>query len=266
VLFALGLGVDAGDLRAILRHRGLVARGVLSVLLVVPVASVLAVRMFGLPRGAEIGIVLMAIAPGAPVALRRSIGAGGHRAFAPVLQILVAALAIVSMPVSVAVLDIVYAGNASVPPAAIAGQVLRAQLLPLALGMLTRHLAPGPADRLARVFTRLGSIMLAVVVLVTLVTIGPMAVAAGPRLAGAMVFVTALALTLGHALGGPNPDTRTAVAICSAARNPGLALLVATLNRGTPEMVQTILAQIIVTALTLVPYVVWRRRTKAGSA
>jgi hypothetical protein len=56
------------------------------------------------------------------------------------------------------------------------------------------------------------------------------------------------------------------VAICSAARNPGLALLVATLNRGTPEMVQTILAQIIVTALTLVPYVVWRRRTKAGSA
>jgi hypothetical protein len=48
---------------------------------------------------AQLGIVWMAIALGAPVPLRRSLGAGGHRTFAPALQILVALLEAVSMPV-----------------------------------------------------------------------------------------------------------------------------------------------------------------------
>lgn len=67
-------------------------------------------------------------------------------------------------------------------------------------------------------------------------------------------------MTVGHLLGGPDPATRTAVAISSAARNPGLALLVATLNAAPPEVTATILAYLIVSALTLIPYVAWRRR------
>ena len=63
-----------------------------------------------------IGIVLMAISPGAPIALRKSLAAGGHRAFAPALQILVAMLAVVSIPLSIAALDVVYAGDASIAP------------------------------------------------------------------------------------------------------------------------------------------------------
>ena len=50
-------------------------------------------RALDLPRAVEIGIMLMAISPGAPVALRRSLDAGGHRSFAPALQIAVAILA-----------------------------------------------------------------------------------------------------------------------------------------------------------------------------
>ena len=58
----------------------------------------------------------MAISPGAPVALRRSLGAGGHRSFAPALQIAVALLAVVSMPLSIAALDEYYGGQATVDP------------------------------------------------------------------------------------------------------------------------------------------------------
>ena len=43
-----------------------------------------------------------------------------------------------------------------------------------------------------------------------------------------------VALAMGHALGGPEPGTRTAIAIWSALRNPGLALLVAALNGARP--------------------------------
>ena len=52
---------------------------------------------------------------------------------------------------------------------------------------------------------------------------------------------------------------RTATAISSAARNPGLALLVATLNAAPPAIQATVLAYLVIAALTLVPYVFWRR-------
>ena len=71
-----------------MRDRALLGRGVISVLVLVPVAGVVVGRVLDLPREAEVGIALMAASPGAPIALRRSIGAGGHQSFAAVLQAL----------------------------------------------------------------------------------------------------------------------------------------------------------------------------------
>jgi predicted Na+-dependent transporter len=127
--------------------------GLFAVLVAVPALAVLVVRALDLPRAVQMGIVLMAISPGAPMALRRSIGAGGHRAFAPALQIMVSLLAVVSMPLSIAALVARYAGDATVAPGDVAIQVFKAQLLPLGLGMLARRLAPILA---VRVESRLG--------------------------------------------------------------------------------------------------------------
>jgi hypothetical protein len=63
-------------------------------------------------------------------------GGIGHRSFAPALQIAVAALAIVSMPILLAAFDEYYGGSATVPPQELVKQVFVAQLLPLSLGML----------------------------------------------------------------------------------------------------------------------------------
>src|SRR5512139_4346873 len=87
VMFDLGLGIVPREFRWALQQPGLLVRGLFAVLVAVPVLALALVRAFDLPRAAEIGILLMAIAPGAPVALRRSLGAGGHPAFAPALQI-----------------------------------------------------------------------------------------------------------------------------------------------------------------------------------
>jgi hypothetical protein len=55
------------------------------------------------------------------------------------------------------------------------------------------------------------------------------------------------------------------VAISSAARNPGLALLVATLNAAAPPITATVLVYILVAACTLIPYIRWRRRAADSS-
>ena len=71
--------------------------------------------------------------------------------------------------------------------------------------------------------------LLLLLAVLAIIDIGQVVVNAGPRIVLAIATVTALALAAGHLLGGPDPATRTAVAISSAIRNPGLALLVATL-------------------------------------
>ena len=263
IMFDLGLAIVPGEFRWVRQRPGLMAKSLFCVLVAVPALAWLVARAFDLPRPAEVGIVLMAISPGAPVALRRSLGAGGHRSFAPALQIAVALLAVFSMPLSIAAFDEYYGATATVAPQHLARQVFFAQLLPLGLGMLARRLAARGAAWLEPKLRRLGGVLLLVLLVLALIDIWEVVVDAGWRVALAISIVTALALAVGHALGGPEPATRTATAISSAARNPGLALLVATLNSASPAIAATVLAYFVVAALTIVPYVAWRRRASA---
>jgi BASS family bile acid:Na+ symporter len=259
VMLALGLGIAARELGWIWQRPGPMLRALFSVLVAVPALALVIVRALELPRLAQIGVVLMAIAPGAPVALRRSLAAGGHRAFAPSLQISVAVLAVASMPLSIAALNHVYAGHASIAPWPVARQVFVAQLLPLGLGIALRHASAPIAGRLEPHIARLGTILLVVLAVLALISVWAVTVAAGWRVIAAITLTTCAALGVGHFLGGSEPTTRTAVAIASAARNPGLALLVATLNAAAPAVKATVLAYLAVSVFAIVPYVVWRR-------
>lgn len=260
VMFALGLGIVMGDFRWIAARPGLIAKSLFCVLVAVPAIALFVARSLHLPPAAEIGIVLMAISPGAPIALRRSLDAGGHRAFAPALQLLIAILAVVSMPASVLVLDEVYAGHATVAVHNVARQVFAAQLLPLVLGMLMRRAFPDVAARLEAPIARVAAWLLVTLVIVVVVALSQAMIGAGMRVALAAVIVTAASLAAGHQLGGPQPGTRTAVAISSAARNAGLAMLVATQNGASSAVVATVLTYFVASALPIALYVVWRRR------
>ena len=82
IMFDLGLTIVPGELRGVVGHPGQLLKGLFAVLVAVPALAWLVVRAFDLPWTAEIGIILMSISPGAPIALRRSLGAGGHRSYA----------------------------------------------------------------------------------------------------------------------------------------------------------------------------------------
>ena len=263
-MFTLGLGIAIVEFRWVLAHPGLVVRGLFAVLVAVPAIALIVTRALDLPRMAAIGIVLMAISPGAPVALRRSLDAGGHRAFAPALQIMVALLAVVSMPLSIAALAVVYAGDASISRrnsqsrCSSRSSFRSRSACRYATSPRRARSASSPRWRGREVVVDHARDHGAV-------NAWQAVLDAGPRIAVAVVLVTACALAVGHLLGGPVPATRTAVAITSAARNPGLALLVASLNSAAPEVGRTVLTYLFVSALTIIPYVPWRRRAGGAS-
>jgi bile acid:Na+ symporter, BASS family len=260
VMFDVGLGVVPGEFLWLWRRPGLMLKALFAVLVAVPAIAMAVARLLDLPKAAEIGLMVMAIAPGAPVALQRSLASGGHRSFAPGLQVTVAVIAVVSMPVSIAALNQVYSGSASVGPLQLARQVVIAQLLPLGLGVLAGQFLPSTSARIKPQLDRIWKVLIGLLAILAVVGFWGALLAAGPLVAIAACLTTIGAIAVGQALGGPDPATRTAVAISSSARNPGLALLVVAVN-GAPLGVKiTVLSYIVVSAVTIIPYVFWRRR------
>jgi BASS family bile acid:Na+ symporter len=266
VMSSVGLGIRLGDFRIVGQRPALLARGLVATLVVVPILAIGVARALALPRLEEIGLVLMAIAPGAPLALRNALGAGGHRGFAPGLQVAVAVLAVVSVPLSIAVLDRVYAGAASITPWAVAKQVSVAQLLPLGLGIAVRRVRPGLATSLEPMLARTGNVLLALLVVAAGIEIWGGVLGSGRRFAAAVAATTLGTLAIGHGLGGPDATTRTAVATTAATRNAGLALLIATLNAAQPAIRAAVLAYVACSLPIVLSYLAWRRVRARSSA
>jgi BASS family bile acid:Na+ symporter len=244
----------------------LILRGTIGVLILVPLLALALVSLVDLPRGARVGIMLMAISPGAPVALRRSLDAGAHGAFAPSLQLVVVTLAVVTLPGSIAVLDWIYAGHASVAPWQVARQVFFAQILPLGIGIGMRAGFPTFAQRLEPRLARLANLLLLALALIVIVDVWELVFSAGIAPLACAVILTFAALGIGHALGRPEPSTRPAMAFCCAMRNPGLALLVANVNHAAPGVTAMILAYLLGSAVVVAAYLAWYRRRFAHTA
>ncbi len=265
VMFDLGLSAVPRDFRWVIERPRLMARALFSVLVAVPVIAWIVARAFDVPHYAEVGIMLMAISPGAPVALRRTLRAGGHAAFAQALHIALAIIAILSMPFGIAALDEYYGGATTIDPRDLARQVFVVQLLPLGLGMLVRRFWPAGIRPFEPAIRTLASLLLLTLVVLVLVDVWQTIGGAGLRVAAAVIAITILSLAAGHGLGGPDPTTRTATAIFSGARNAGLALLVATLNDAAAPVVAAVLATFVLSAFTIVPYAMWRGRAAAAA-
>ncbi len=205
VMLSVGLSIPLERLGYLWRTPWPLARGALSVLVLVPLLALLVVTHVDLPVPVRTGIMLMAISPGAPIALRRSLEAGAHDAFAPCLQLVVVTLAIVTIPLSIEFLDILYFGNARADPLAIARQVFLAQVLPLAIGIGLRSARPAFSVRAERVLARAGNLLFALLAVVIVVSVWTTAIGVGPLAIACALGLTLGSIGIGLLLGSPDP-------------------------------------------------------------
>lgn len=235
-MLALGLLVGKEQARAALERRMVLAAIVFGVVVPLPALAVALVKLAGWKGAVAAGVILMAICPGAPVALRRAIEAGGPPEFAPALHLAVILTAVFTIPACVAIMDWIFRADFQVTPLHIAKQVFFVQILPLAIGAGLRAWKPVFVARIEPGLARASNLMLLGLLGVCFVVLGPGLVELGwaPVLAGAVLTVAALAI--GAAFAGRDSPVRPAGAVAAAMRNPGLAILIATVNRA-PESV-----------------------------
>ncbi len=259
VMFSLGLLLGREQFAAALERRVVMAAIVFAVVVPVPSLAVLAVKIFSLKGAVAAGIVLVAISPGAPVALRRSIDAGGHRDFAPALHLAIVLLAVVTVPATMRILDWVFGKDFDAPPYHIGRQIFFAQLLPLALGASLRAWRPAIAARIEPPLARLGNLLIVLVAIMGIVDFPSIHAAVGwtPAIAGALM--TVIALAVGAAFAGGDPEVRTAGAVAAAMRNPGIALVLATVNRMPPGVTAAIFAYALGMGIAMIAFMRWRK-------
>ena len=90
---------------------------------------------------------------------------------------------------------------------------------------------PASPERVAPWLSRLGTLLLIGGLVPILVTMWPTIQSLlGDGTLLAIVTLLVAAIAAGHLLGGPDPNDRTALAISSAMRHPGIALTIAQLN------------------------------------
>jgi bile acid:Na+ symporter, BASS family len=219
------------------------------------------VRMFAFPPTVKIVLVALAFSPVPPLLPKRETKAGGDTSFGLGLMAILALVSIVTVPATVEVLARFLGRQLVSAPGAIAAMLFKGALVPLALGMAVRALAPAIAERLDKPVTLVARVLLPLAVLV-LVSGALSAIWAlvGNGTVLAMVIFTVAGLAIGHVLGGPNPDHSVVLALSTACRHPAIALAIATANFPNEKFGPIMLLYLIVNAVVGIPYLAWQRR------
>jgi bile acid:Na+ symporter, BASS family len=263
-MIAEGLRTTRHELGLLLRRPGLLARSILVVLILVPICAVLLGVWLDFPRPLKLAVVLMAISPAPPLGLQRAKSVGADTGYAVSLQVAMCLLAIVSVPATLALLSAIFPTGGYIPPGEVARTVLVTQFLPLGVGMAIRRLAPQVAERLFRVLVTMPRYLMLALMAAILVDVGPGLLEfhmgwIGP---GVVVLVTLFALAAGYWLGGP------VLAVVSAARYPGLAIMIAIRNFPNQRVALMVVVYTAISAVTIlvVHRFVLARRTRSSDS
>ncbi len=266
VMTSIGTTSSPRDFLNHLHAPSLLIRGLIGALVVVPAVGLATGFAFGLTLPEKVGVALMAIAPGAPLALRRALGSGADARFATALQIAIAVLGVIAMPFWVMIGNRIIGTHGFVDILAVTRQIVLAQLLPLVLGSVVKIVFPRRAGVVGMAVGRIGAVLLVAALIGQLIHLYSTILAAHVWPLAAAAVTTLSALFAGHLLAGPSPADRQATAIAGALRNVGLALLVAATNHLPPTVEEVIVSYWLAAFVIVSAYILLRRRMARWSA
>ena len=266
LMLTIGVNQSLGQLISVWRQRDVLLRSLLAVIVLVPIVVIVLLWVFNLPPAVATGLAVLAAAPGAPLTTKRSQMAGADITYVSSLQLTLALLAVIVTPLTLAVFHGLFElGTERVAVFKIAQQVAQVTFLPVVIGLLLQRFAPKLVAVIGKPLSVIANVLFILLMLasIVLIIIAPdlraMLKVGWPAIAAILIMV-AVALVIGHGLGGPAQEQRSALAVASIARNVGLALFVVGLSDAGQTSVPTILAYMILGTVIAVPYAIWSKR------
>jgi BASS family bile acid:Na+ symporter len=262
-VFGFGLDTTVADMHYVIRRPGLLARSLIAMFVLMPAFAVALATWFDFRRVVEIALVALSISPVPPLLPQREGQAGGRGPFALGLMALLAVLSIVLVPVALQSLERLAHRPLEMEPLAVARTVFTTALVPLAAGMLARVVFP-TVVRLRTLVNRVAWVLLLLgIVFLLVANVSAIWTLVGNGTLVAMTAFIATALTIGHVLGGPDPNHSIVLALSNACRHPSIALAIASANFPDQQFGATVLLYVLMNATLCIPYVAWMRRRMA---
>jgi bile acid:Na+ symporter, BASS family len=268
-VFGLGLRGNLSDATYLFRRPKLLLKSLLSMNVIVPLFAAILVLAFDLTPAVKIALVLLSLSPVPPLIPKKQFKLGGTHEYIFGLLVVVSVLSIITVPLGPRVLGALQGRDFGVDPMDVAKIIVTTILLPLFAGMLVRYLSTSFADRATDIILAIAGIMLIVGLIPILFVAAPTMISLiGNGTLLAMAAVVIVGLIAGHLLGGPNFGDRSVLALASATRHPGIALMLA--GAMFPEQKKLVMAAIllyfIVNAIVSVPYMAWcKKRARPAS-
>jgi predicted Na+-dependent transporter len=222
---SLGLEVTWRQFLALLRDNGLLCRVLAANLLLVPLLGLALAKIFHMPLDFAIAFLLLAAAPGAPMALRYTRSGDDDAPFATALQ-LTLILAAICFTALIAELILPVQTRLSVPYDRVAIDALLYMVFPGLIGIAIQRWREEAVMIRKATFISARVFFLAWVILVTAEQSRAVRQLGIPTLA-AMVLLIMGSMVIGWFLGGPQREKRRILATGTSMRNVALCAVIA---------------------------------------
>ncbi|KQW68118.1 hypothetical protein ASE17_06570 [Phenylobacterium sp. Root77] len=258
LVLTVGLKARVSDLLYVIRRPALLAKAVLAVMIIPPLAAAALVWLLPLEPVVKAGLMLMAISPVPPLVPGKELKIGARKEYAYGVYVAMALLTIVAVPLVFDLAARIFGHGRMLPFHLIASTVATGVLVPLALGMIVRRIAPDFAERAAPWVYRLSMLLVVLVFAPILAAIWPaLRQLIGDGAMVAMAALTLITLIGGHLLGGPADYDRGTLAVASSVRHPGIAMLIANTAFDDKRVTAAVLLYLLVSMILGAFYAVW---------
>ena len=180
-------------------------------------------------------------------------------------------LSVIIIPLAFAVLDVVVGRDTQFSQPFLIKTLATAVVVPMAIGMALRYLAPKFSEGFADVIAKIGVVLLLISVLPILIVLLPAIWSlTGSGMILAFIVFALAGVTAGYFLGGSDPNERTVLALATTSPHPGIAIALASANvvdEKTPKQViaAAVILYLITTTIVVAPFLKWLSRDEPGN-
>jgi len=261
-LFSIGLTASLRDAIYLFRRPGELVRALLAMNVLMPLFALAVISVCDLNPAVSIALVALSLSPIPPPVPAKEMKSGGSGSYVLGLHVAIGSLALVFVPLAMAAIGQVrgVALQTNVPRVVIV--VFVSILIPIGAGIFVHKRAPAFAERIATPLASISGLGVVACIIVVWISMAPaMWLLIGNGTVIALAAFVLVGLACGHVLGGPVPRNRIALAIATASRHPGIALVLAKANFPAETLVgPALLLYLLVNAVVAVPYLLWAKR------
>ncbi|MCX6233528.1 MAG: hypothetical protein NT175_02230 [Bacteroidetes bacterium] len=269
-MFAQGLTYSYDDLFFFRKRRGLLLRSLVAVDVVVPLCAFLLIYFLHPPKHVAAGLAILVSCPAAPLHLQRIQQAGGKREYLVSLHLILAILSLITIPITLGLMSLALDFKPAYSIMLITKMVMLLVVVPVSLGIFIRSKVPLLAAHIQKTIRVIGfTVLLLGIFFLVIYTFELML----KKLLDmdflsylVIILMICMALTIGYFMAPKEPEERMTLALESAARHPGFALLIAstsfTFDKAEAILIPYLFVFIIISGL----YIQWEKQRLKKSA